>query len=237
MRLALFDVGGTLWPDRWPARPGDNDERVARLCDAVPGLSALQASELVAALSVLDHPHSERQETEALVTAELRRLGLAGVVPPRDAIHAMSLAARGRVEPFPGASELLGGLVARGVRVVLVSNVLWRDGATLRRDFEDLGLAAFVSAYVTSVDVGWRKPHPRIFDAALAVCGYPSPEGAMVGEVMVGDSEANDIAPARARGMLTIRVAIEEPVPLASAADVVCGSLHEVADVLLRDGS
>ncbi len=50
---------------------------------------------------------------------------------------------------------------------------------------------------------------------------------------MVGDSEPNDIEPAHARGMLAIRVAIEEPPPPASIADEVSTSLFEVADLLL----
>ena len=50
---------------------------------------------------------------------------------------------------------------------------------------------------------------------------------------MIGDSEANDIEPAQARGLHTIRVAIEEPAPMTSAADHVCGSLFEVVELLL----
>jgi FMN phosphatase YigB (HAD superfamily) len=49
---------------------------------------------------------------------------------------------------------------------------------------------------------------------------------------MVGDSETNDIAPAHARGMLAIRVAIAEPLPDATVADHVVDSLHAVAELL-----
>ena len=123
--------------------------------------------------------------------------------------------------------ELLAGLSDRGVRVVVVTNVLWRDGDAQRRDFGDLGLSEYVHAYVSSADVGWRKPHPAFFEVALSAAG--SPAG---GCAMVGDSESNDIAPAHALGMFTVRVAIEEPRPSVSAADEVCGSLGEVARVL-----
>ena len=50
--------------------------------------------------------------------------------------------------------------------------------------------------------------------------------------MIVDDSETNDIAPAQALGMGTIRVAIEAPRPSTSAADHVCTSLDEVADIL-----
>jgi FMN phosphatase YigB (HAD superfamily) len=228
MRAAFLDVGGTLWPNQWPSRPTDRQERIARLREEAPSLSRQDASALVAALSDLDHPRSQRQQSRSLVAVELRRLGLNGVVSIGGVIKAMSLAACGRVEPFGGARELLSGLAELGVRVVVVSNVLWREGESLRRDFEDFGLADFVSAYVTSLNVGWRKPHPRIFAAALAAGAVSWHEG-----VMVGDSEANDIDPPRAHGMLTVRVAIEEQLPATSAADHVCGSLYEVAEVLL----
>jgi FMN phosphatase YigB (HAD superfamily) len=49
---------------------------------------------------------------------------------------------------------------------------------------------------------------------------------------MVGNSEAKDVLPARALGIRTIRVAIEEPPPAISAADAVTSSLDEVARLL-----
>jgi FMN phosphatase YigB (HAD superfamily) len=49
---------------------------------------------------------------------------------------------------------------------------------------------------------------------------------------MVGDDEANDIVPAHARGMFTLRVAIEQPPPEVSVADHICESLAEVTRLL-----
>jgi FMN phosphatase YigB (HAD superfamily) len=56
---------------------------------------------------------------------------------------------------------------------------------------------------------------------------------------MVGDSERNDIVPARALGMVTVRVDIEQAVPEVTAATHRCRSLAEVAEVLSAeaDGS
>ena len=142
----------------------------------------------------------------------------------------MSLPARGRVQPFPGARQLLTGLAGRGIRVIIASNVLWRDGLAHRQDFEDFGLADFVTAYVSSVDVGWRKPHPNFFEAALSAAEQPAHQCAMV-----GDSETNDIRPAHTLGMLTVRVAIEEPMPAQSVATHVCGSLGQVAELLFSE--
>jgi putative hydrolase of the HAD superfamily len=93
--------------------------------------------------------------------------------------------------------------------------------------FETVGVSAYIDAIVTSVDCGVRKPHPKIFHEALKrLDAYPD------GTILVGNSESLDIAPARALGMFTIRVAIEEPVPTSSAADAVVDSLSSVREAL-----
>lgn len=228
MHAVLVDVGGTLLPDAWPVRRGDLEQREAQVRAAVPNLTSAQASDLVSVLAGLDHPGSARQQTASLVRRALRRVAPATTVGVPAVIAAMVLPALGRVEPFPGARPFLEALAGRGVRVIVVSNVLWRDAVAQRRDFDDLGLSAFVAAYVMSIDVGWRKPDARFFDAALAAAGCDAHECALV-----GNSERNDIQPARARGMLSVRVALEEPLPPTSAADLVTGSLLRAMDYLL----
>jgi HAD superfamily hydrolase (TIGR01509 family) len=237
IRAVLIDVGGTLWPDAWLRESGDQRECVRRLREATPGLSQAEASRLVDILGHADHPVADRQQTAALVSDAIARVGPGTPIRLEGVRAAMSLPARGRVHLFPGAQELLAGLEDRGIRVVIASNVLWRDASDYRRDFRDLGVAHHVAAFVSSIDVGWRKPHPAFFAAALSAADHPAGEC-----VMVGDSERNDITPARALGMLTIRVAIEQPLAPATAATAathICRSLAQVAEVLFAeaDGS
>jgi len=52
---------------------------------------------------------------------------------------------------------------------------------------------------VTSVDVGFRKPHALVFETALRALGV-RPEEA----VMVGDSYEIDVVPAAALGLATV---------------------------------
>jgi FMN phosphatase YigB (HAD superfamily) len=85
-----------------------------------------------------------------------------------------------------------------------------------------------VDAFVSSVDVGFNKPHPAVFEAASAAISCPPPAC-----VVIGNSEPNDIVPAAAVGMRALRVAIEEPLPESSAAHAVAGSLAE-AEAILR---
>jgi HAD superfamily hydrolase (TIGR01549 family) len=231
--VVLMDVGGTLWPDVWPDRPADLDERIDRLTSVVAGaLSADDARRLAVYLGDQAPLLSsgERQDMDGAIVKALKKLDLRGTdLEPRAIRRAMCLPAHGHIELLPGAARLLSQLAATNIRVVLVSNALWRDGATYISDFDSFGLGQTISAAISSVDVGYRKPHPAMFDAALTCAAAPAERCAVV-----GDSELNDIIPGRALGYMTVRVAIQEPLPAESVADHVVGSLDRVATVLLE---
>lgn len=113
MNVAFVDVGGTLWPDAWPTHAGDRWERISRLCGRETRLSEQSAPELIDELVALHHPPTERQQTDRLVIDALHRRGLTDMVRPDTVIEAMCLPADGRIEVFPGAHRLLGGLSAQ----------------------------------------------------------------------------------------------------------------------------
>jgi HAD superfamily hydrolase (TIGR01662 family) len=139
----------------------------------------------------------------------------------------LCLPAAPAVALFPGAVDFLKIVRDRGLRCVVLSNVQVRGAAEYWRDFEDLGVAHLIDGVVTSLEVGYRKPHPAMFEAALRETGCPADRC-----VMVGDSEVKDIEPALALGMRAIRVAIEEPAPASSAAHAVATSLAEAASTI-----
>jgi HAD superfamily hydrolase (TIGR01549 family) len=107
-----------------------------------------------------------------------------------------------------------------GLRCIVLSNVQVRGAAEYWRDFNDLDVAHLIDAIVTSLEVGFRKPHPAMFDAGVQRAGTC---------VMIGDSEVKDIQPAVGLGMPAIRVAIEVPPPASSAAHAVVTSLFQRA--------
>ena len=82
------------------------------------------------------------------------------------------------------------------VRVGIVSN--YPCGASLRRSLAALGIADGLHPVVISGEVGWCKPHPRLFAAALEQLGLPASA-----VVFVGDSWASDMVGAHAAGMVT----------------------------------
>jgi len=64
-----------------------------------------------------------------------------------------------------------------------------------------LDINQFFNAILISDEVGWRKPHPKIFNEALKRLGVSAHE-----TVYVGDSPLEDIKGAKATGMKTVFV-------------------------------
>jgi FMN phosphatase YigB (HAD superfamily) len=227
----LLDVGGTLWPDGWPWPPADERVRTDRLRAALPRLRAEDAPTLLEDLDRSAAAATERVEQDPgdYAGGPLRRHGIEPTAERVAAVvGAMCLPAHPMVRLFPGAPELLRALRGAGLREVVVSNAYWRSAAAYRRDFADLGVAGWIDAYVSSLDVGLRKPHRAMFDAGLAAAGVPADRCAML-----GNSEYRDIVPAKALGLRTILAAIETPAPASTQADAVATSLPEATGILL----
>jgi HAD superfamily hydrolase (TIGR01549 family) len=107
------------------------------------------------------------------------------------------LMAKGRAydDTLPALRELRD----RGYRLGLVSNTPWGTPDYLwEQQVERFGLVPLLEVRLFSSDVGVRKPHPRIFLAALERLGMP-PERAL----FVGDTPHEDTAGARGVGMRT----------------------------------
>lgn len=92
---------------------------------------------------------------------------------------------------------LLEALRDRDLRVGLVSNA-FDPPHLLHRDLEQMGVAQRLDVAVFSSEVGWRKPHPAIFERVLEAIGV-DPEATL----FVGDTLATDVAGAKAFGMHT----------------------------------
>lgn len=102
------------------------------------------------------------------------------------------------VRPFEGATEVLATLRARGYQVGLVTNSMepmWM------RDIElaAYGMLDLFDVRLSASDIGFIKPHPAIFGAALEQLDSEPEE-----TVFVGDRLANDVAGAQAMGMVSV---------------------------------
>ena len=94
---------------------------------------------------------------------------------------------------------LLESLRARGLKVGLVSNA-FDPGWILHRTLTEMGLAERLDVAVFSSEVGKRKPHPAIFEHALAALDV-RPEDAL----FVGDRLFEDVRGAADLGMRTVQ--------------------------------
>jgi putative hydrolase of the HAD superfamily len=99
----------------------------------------------------------------------------------------------------PHSHALLDVLRDRGVKLGLVSNA-FDPGWLLHRDLEQMGLAERLDFSVFSSEVGMRKPHPAIFECALAELAVGAADA-----VFVGDRLYEDIRGAGELGMTTVQ--------------------------------
>jgi len=96
---------------------------------------------------------------------------------------------------YDDVQPALRALSAAGLRIGLISNT--------RRPLDEFAahfdLRGLFAASVSSAQLGFLKPHPAIFQAALAAVGVPA-----AAAVMVGDSVKADIEGARQAGMRAV---------------------------------
>jgi putative hydrolase of the HAD superfamily len=89
------------------------------------------------------------------------------------------------LEAYDEVPAVLAELRARGLPIVICSNWDW----DLREAVAESDLTDAVDAMVSSAWVGARKPHPRIFAAALAEADVPAAD-----VLFVGDTWGPDVA-------------------------------------------
>jgi putative hydrolase of the HAD superfamily len=101
--------------------------------------------------------------------------------------------------PVPGTLDMLAALKGK-YRLGLLSNLTHAPAAL--RIIDKLGMASFFDAVVVSGQLGYRKPHPRVFLALLDQLGAPKEQTAFV-----GDNLEADIHGARQMGLQPIWMA------------------------------
>ncbi len=99
--------------------------------------------------------------------------------------------------PFPGALDALRTLRAAGLRLGVLAN----QPASARGELERCGAAELLDGIWLSEIVGLSKPDPAFFRLALDAWGLPASHVAYV-----GDRPDNDVAPAKALGLHTLRL-------------------------------
>lgn len=98
---------------------------------------------------------------------------------------------------FPGVISVLERLKALRYKMAVISNATC--GRLIKRGLINRGLIQFFDGVIVSADVGFRKPHPRIYEIALESLKLTPAES-----VMIGDMVEIDLTGAKKLGMYTI---------------------------------
>jgi HAD superfamily hydrolase (TIGR01509 family) len=190
LEAILFDWNNTLVQFTWDDDLLDAGHRA--------GLEAAHADQDAAAFTSRYRELVLNGATPAEPYGDLlRELGVEDVDAFIDAEHAVWAPAH---EVLGSAQAMLSSLRGRGLKTALVANS-WPDPARLlRADVAAFGLAELLDVIVFSEEVGYRKPQPEIFLAALEQLGV-DPENAM----FVGDGLDTDVQGAAQVGMATVQ--------------------------------
>ncbi|WP_376790180.1 HAD family hydrolase [Thermoflexus sp.] len=168
-------------------------------------------------------------ETFALALGDLGYDGLSdGIV--REVVRAFLAPQEACWQPFPDTFTTLEELRCRNYRLGLLTNS--GDADHSWRLIDRFGLRRYFDPIVISAAVGWRKPHPALFQQIAATWALP-PQAIVV----VGDLLDADIRGAHLAGMRGIWAAMSsEPSSMPSShpiqPDAIVRSLSEILMVL-----
>lgn len=195
-RGVLFDVDFTLFQPG-PALGPEGYARAGARHGLVLDPTRYEEARLAALADLEHHPELEHDEEIWIVFTRDIVTGMGGAPGSGARACAIEIVREwARHENFFAYDDALPALVAlraHGLRLGLISNG--------QRDLEAFARhhALDVDAAIGSWHHGFVKPHPSIFEAALAALGLPPSE-----VTMVGDSQTDDIEGARAHGLRAI---------------------------------
>jgi putative hydrolase of the HAD superfamily len=201
-----FDCWGTLLTDKG-AQPGPS--RRARILGAHAGVDPKSAE---AALRDAWREHQVAWHRRTAFTGRdmtlhcLHALGVAlDPAKVETLLHELeSEVLTHDVAAVAGARDTLEALTRHGVRRALICDTGYTPGRVVRQLLARFDLLEYLEVLVFSDEVGVPKPHARAFQTALGGLGV-GPAGA----VHVGDLRRSDVAGARAHGMGSVRITLE----------------------------
>ncbi len=220
--LVIFDAYNTLVT----AHADSRDTFLAGLRSAGLTASAELLTELQAACEGLDHSASSASRqayvgwaTDTLSLVQQAGASIAAELAPR-VIPALEQLHQAPMVPLPGAAACLRAFREAGYAIAVCSNWGW----DLDDDLEPTGLAAEVDFMVTSAQVGYRKPHPLIYEFTTSLAGFSAAE-----TVFVGDSLRADVLGPQRVGIRSILLSAATPEAFHGER---AGSLAEVPGML-----
>ena len=241
IRAVIFDLGHTLWD----YAPSEASRRLnvlrfyarleSALGDRTPEPAALDQALNQAVMRMFESwnsNHLEQPPSDQLVKDALATLGISVSSDLVSELTATFFGAELDMPVIePDTLAAIGRLEQRGLVMGCVSNTITLEEGILEA-LRRLGLLRYLRSRVASSAMGYRKPHPSLFQRALAELEV-APEEA----VFVGDRLVDDIGGAQGVGMRAILTHHYRQEPLDGAAnrpDAVIQRLGELPEVLER---
>jgi FMN phosphatase YigB (HAD superfamily) len=200
-----FDLGETRYhygaaPLSWLERARPAIDRVVIACGVDRSKADVAAAHTrVASYSEYLRRRIEKVSAADVMTDVLARVGGGAAGRLEGAVDASFSFLRRSLEAYPDAAETLAALRQAGFGVGALSNVPFgMPRRTIRRDLARSGLAPYLDGFVTSVDVGLRKPHRATFEWLAATLGVELEQLVYVGNL------PTDVTGARACGCIPI---------------------------------
>ena len=231
IEAVIFDWGGTLTP--WHTI--DLAAQWHAYADAHPG-HARETDDLAGRIMAAEQRAWARTRGDGGSARIEEILAEAGA----DTDHPGHPAAQAAYEEFwephtltdPEVRPLFTGLRERGVKVGVLSNTIWSreyHEAVFRRD----GVLDLIDGAVYSSEIGYAKPHPEAFAAAVSAVGARAPQGC----VYVGDRAYEDIHGAQRAGLRAVLVPhsdipAEQQVPVDVTPDAVVERLLDLLPIV-----
>jgi len=227
IRAVFFDFYGTLAD--WPTAEGL--QQAAAAAEGIAIEQAAIAAGYRTANAYMDEENARRPvqqrtqpERDAFFAEYERRLLTDAGAPDVSLDVAARVWQRVRSAPdeltlLPDAESALADLRSLGLTLGVISNM----GLELDALLERLGIAGYLPVRSTTGSAGVSKPHPRIFQLALAQARAQPCEA-----VHIGDSIPADVEGARSTGIEAVLVQ-REPGPPAPGGVCVVASLTEAA--------
>lgn len=242
MRAVILDLGHTII-DFGPAE----DTLLATYTEVLELLADLAHAELPTTAAMIDgvtrrifaatndsylREDLEELDILALFDEALQALGfhLDAALIREIAVREHRALASGEVLPTANR-DAVRRLKESGLKLGLVSNVTLLP-EMMREDMERLGLLEYFDVTVFSSEEMIRKPHPRIYQAALARLEVSPAEA-----IFVGDRLKEDVRGPKELGLravLTTQFRQEDPAGAVVPPDAVIASLSELPDVIAR---
>jgi putative hydrolase of the HAD superfamily len=209
LKGVLFDLGSTLQEfrdDDWPGiRRVMNTALYEYLEERGNGLHLPPLDEFleimeVRSQAIWDEARTTRRGRSLLTILPdlFEQYGIEGIAPDDCLNPWYDQRATGWIYIEADVKPTLELLRERGLKLGLVSNTAW-PAAAHDPDLEHFDIKHLLECRIYSCEIGWEKPAPQIFHAALDCLGLAPDEA-----VFVGDFLRYDVAGAQAVGMKAV---------------------------------